>query len=421
MSETIVEITNISKTYPLYENSRHRIQEILFPWKKYHRLHSALREITLNIKKGEHLGIIGKNGSGKSTLLKIIAGVLTPSSGTVQVNGTVSALLELGAGFNSELTGRENIQFSAALMGLKGQELTENLAKIIEFADIGEYIDQPIKTYSSGMFVRLAFAQSIISNPDLLIVDEALSVGDVFFQQKCIRRMEAYRKNGTVIFVSHDMVTMANICDKVLWIENGIVKDYGLASSVCERYLGSLYSPAPLYKNDLIQKEEIEISLNSGSLDIVDTLKNFESVGSKRGSLLNASIESKHGTFFSGGEEVFLNVAFKTDHPSPSVIIGFIVKNRIGQYIFGSNTEDEGLRIKCEDTNVYQVSFKFRMPKLLSGDYTVLLSLAEGTCASHTQLHLIYDALTFSVSRIQDRDVMFYQEIEKVEIKQLGN
>jgi len=222
MNSTSILVRNIVKTYRLYTRNSHRILETFHPFRKqYHKPFVALNDVSFSVKRGESIGIIGKNGSGKSTLLQILCGVLQPSSGEVQVTGRVSALLELGAGFNPEFTGRENIYLSATIMGLPKEYIDENISKILSFADIGEYVDQPVKLYSSGMYVRLAFATAISVEPEILVVDEALAVGDIFFQQKCIAHMKEMRKNATIVFVTHDMHTVTNLCERVILLDSG--------------------------------------------------------------------------------------------------------------------------------------------------------------------------------------------------------
>ena len=223
MSEYAIEVKDVTKVYRLYDRPVDRLKEALNPaHKNYHRDFYALNGLSFNVKKGETVGIIGTNGSGKSTILKIITGVLTPTTGMVSVDGKISALLELGAGFNMEYTGIENIFMNGTMMGFTRREMEEKLDDILEFADIGDFVRQPVKTYSSGMFVRLAFALAINVDPEILIVDEALSVGDVFFQAKCYRRMEEIRKNGTtILMVTHDMGSIIKYCDKVVLLNRG--------------------------------------------------------------------------------------------------------------------------------------------------------------------------------------------------------
>ena len=218
-----ISVKNVTKIYRLYDKPIDRLKESLsVTHKNYHKDFYALQNLSFDVKKGETVGIIGTNGSGKSTILKIITGVLTPTSGEVMVDGKISALLELGAGFNQDYTGIENIYMNGTMMGFSKKEMDEKLPDILEFADIGDFVYQPVKTYSSGMFVRLAFALSINVEPEILIVDEALSVGDVFFQSKCYRRMDELRKSGTtIVMVTHDMGSVIKYCDKVVLLNRG--------------------------------------------------------------------------------------------------------------------------------------------------------------------------------------------------------
>jgi len=239
MSDIAISVTALSKSYRLYDTPLDRLKESLHPFrKKYHHNFAALHDINFEVKKGEAVGIIGRNGSGKSTLLKIIAGVLTASSGTVRVNGSISSLLELGAGFNPELSGIENVYFNGTLMGYSREEMDSRLDAILAFAEIGEFVHQPVKTYSSGMFVRLAFAVAVSVEPDILIVDEALSVGDMAFQQKCLERLRMLREKGvTILLVTHDIMLTRNYCEYVVYLQNGRVALLADAETAGEAYI----------------------------------------------------------------------------------------------------------------------------------------------------------------------------------------
>ena len=240
--ETIIDIKHLNKVYNLYDKPIDRLKEVLSPThKSYHREHYALNDISLEIKKGESVGIVGKNGSGKSTLLKIITGVLNPTSGEINVKGKISALLELGAGFNPEYTGIENIYLNGTMMGYSKAEMDEKVDDIIAFADIGDFINQPVKTYSSGMFARLAFAVSINVEPEILIVDDTLSVGDTRFQIKCMDKMKEMMEGGTtVLFVSHDINAIRRFCTKCVWINEGRLKEIGSVNTVSDHYMDFL-------------------------------------------------------------------------------------------------------------------------------------------------------------------------------------
>jgi ABC-type polysaccharide/polyol phosphate transport system ATPase subunit len=237
-SEIAIRVSHLSKCYQIYDRPQHRLwQSVLRGRKQFFREFWALHDVSFEVKKGETVGIVGKNGSGKSTLLQIICGTLSPTSGTVQTNGRIAALLELGAGFNLEFTGRENVFMNAAILGLTRAEIDSRLDQILAFADIGEFVDQPVKTYSSGMFVRLAFSVAVHVDPQILIVDEALSVGDLAFQNKCIAKIKALRDGGTtLLFVAHDLSILQMICDRVAWLRQGEIVTIGGSIAVCQEY-----------------------------------------------------------------------------------------------------------------------------------------------------------------------------------------
>jgi homopolymeric O-antigen transport system ATP-binding protein len=250
MTDIAISIENVTKTYRLYETPGDRVKELFHPFRKtYHHSFNALSGVTFQIKQGDAFGVIGRNGSGKSTLLQIITGIMQPSQGDVLVNGRVAALLELGAGFNPEFTGRENVFMNGAILGFSHEEMAGKFDQIASFADIGEFLEQPVKTYSSGMYVRLAFAVQACVEPEILIVDEALSVGDVFFQQKCLRRMRELRDKGvTLLFVSHDMATVRDLCDNSLYLKRGEAV-----------FVGPSYKAIQLYiQEDIVESSTVE-------------------------------------------------------------------------------------------------------------------------------------------------------------------
>ena len=241
-SEIVIRVESLSKCYQIYEHAHHRLLQSIFRRKKYFRDFWALRDVSLEVKRGEVLGIIGRNGAGKSTLLQAICGTATPTSGKIEVTGRVAALLELGAGFNPEFTGRENAILNAAILGMSTAEINERFDAIVAFAELAEFIDEPVKTYSSGMYVRLAFAIAIHVNPEILIVDEALSVGDIAFRNKCLEKIQALVKSGvTVLFVTHDISTLQLLCTRVLWLDHGTLRGEGDPIRVSQDYYAELF------------------------------------------------------------------------------------------------------------------------------------------------------------------------------------
>ena len=269
-----VELKEISKVYKLYNNKKARLKEALkISRKKEHIDFYALDNINISINRGEVIGLLGKNGSGKSTLLKIITGVLTPTLGEIKVNGKISALIELGSGFNGEYSGMENIYLNGTLMGYKKEEIKSKVQDILDFADIGDFINQPVKTYSSGMFARLAFSVAISMNPEILIVDEILAVGDLRFQIKCMEKMSTLMQDGTtVLFVSHDISSIKRFCNKALWVHEGRIKEFGDVSTVTDNYLDFLK-----LEDFLKEKKENEDNLDNDSNDKQEGIKKSNS------------------------------------------------------------------------------------------------------------------------------------------------
>ena len=418
MSKTVVRIDHISKIYNLYEQPLDRLKEALHPFrKKYHQEYKALQDINFEIKRGETVGIIGRNGSGKSTLLKIIAGVLTPSSGSVAVNGKILALLELGTGFNPHISGIENIYFNGALMGASRKTIDAKLDAIIAFADIGDYIHQPVKTYSSGMYVRLAFAVIANMDADILVIDEALSVGDAFFTQKCMRFLRKFSENGTVLFVSHDTSAVVNLCHQAIWLDRGQLYKQGDPKEISEKYLEACYAEQQKLSpqaNQLDDKKEGELTsiykdqrldfINNSplrnDLEILRFDPDAPSFGDRSGRITNvvlADVANNPLSWVVGGETVILKIFAKADKTITSPIIGFLIKDKLGQCLFGDNTwlSSLGKILIINASEDFEASFKFAMPILPVGEYSICATLAEGTQEQHIQHQWIHDALIF--------------------------
>lgn len=421
MNEIAIRVQNLTKVYKLYEKPSNRLREVFHPLrKKYHRDFAALKDLSFEIEKGQVIGIIGKNGSGKSTLLKILTGVLTPSSGKVEVNGRIAALLELGAGFNPELTGRENIYLNGALMGYSHKQMDQRIQNIIEFADIGEFIEQPVKMYSSGMFVRLAFAVAANVDPDILIVDEALSVGDVRFQMKCIRKMRSFVELGkTVVFVSHDTAIINSFCSRCIWIDNGKLIDDGNSGDVIKRYTAQM---AYSLSTD-IEKEPTR-ELNDGynknwALLPVDCesfgLGGAKIVGYK---LIERSSQNAISQI-AGGEqlEILLKIEVMEALDSPGV--GIILNDRLGRSVLGIGNYIYNVSFDEWTPGVYIVSVAFEIPYLQNGTYSFSAAISDGTQHTHEQHHWVHDLLQV---RVESNDLKqqignLIALVNKVEIK----
>jgi len=381
------------------------------------RQYWALHEVSFELRRGETFGIIGRNGSGKSTLLQILCGTLAPSAGEIEVNGRVAALLELGSGFNPDYTGRENIYMNGQLLGLTRRQIDERLEAIIAFADIGDFIEQPVKTYSSGMFVRLAFAVIAHVDADILVIDEALAVGDAFFTQKCMRFLRQFRETGTILFVSHDTAAVKSLCRRALWLEKGQVQMNGSAREVSERYLEAFYESQQGQGTTTRMREHPELPpvpvvterrdaraawLNQSNLrndiEIFEFDAGARSFGTRAASICAVELCDGGGAplkWVVGGEAVLLTVAADVREAIDSPIVGFYVKDRLGQILFGENTyltyHDAPLSVDA-GTRV-QARFGFIMPYLPKGEYAVCVAIAAGSNDSHTQLEWIHDAM----------------------------
>lgn len=397
MNNIAIKVSHLTKVYKLYDKPIDRLKESLLPLKKrYHKEFYALNNVSFEIKKGETVGIIGKNGAGKSTLLKIITGVLTPSSGHVHVNGRIASLLELGAGFNPEYTGVENIYLQGTLMGYTKEEIESKIQAILDFADIGDFVHQPVKSYSSGMFARLAFAVAINVEPDILIVDEALSVGDMRFQQKCYRKFkELQESKKTILFVTHDTSAIINYCSNSLWIDNGSKYDEGSPEIVCKRYISYM-----AYE----QKSE-PININKGkSKDNFSqwiNISELESFGNRKSVIESIILLNKDGNkqyTFEGGETVTLKMKIFSYANLENIIIGFITYDYLGNEIFGVNTIMCNINnIKFQANKEYIFYFSFEMPKIRNGEFSISPAIAEGTQIDNIQHHWVHNALSFKI------------------------
>ena len=389
--EFAVSATKIEKRYKLYERNRDRMLDALglSGKKERFKFHYALKGVDFEVKTGETVGIIGTNGSGKSTLLKILTGVLTPTAGEVQVNGRISALLELGAGFNMDYNGIENIYLNGTMMGFSKDEIDKKLDDILAFADIGDYVYQPCKTYSSGMFVRLAFAVSINIDPEILIVDEALSVGDVFFQAKCYRKFEEFKKKGkTILFVSHDLSSISRYCDRVYLLNNGEMIGNGSPKEMIDKYK--------------------QILAGGGQAKIVETNENdVLEYGNGKAFIKDFSITDSKGTKTNAVEKgteytVTMKVRIEEDIQGP--IFACSVKNVRGVEITGTNT----LVSKTFDESVkkgdeIEISFTQKM-MLQGGEYLISLGVTGFENGEFTVYHRLYDILSINV--ISDSDTV---------------
>lgn len=356
MSDIAIQVSNLSKCYQIYDSPRDRLKQFVVPRlqrvvgkapKQYFREFWALKDVSFEVKKGETVGIIGRNGSGKSTLLQMICGTLSPTSGSIQTNGRIAALLELGSGFNPEFSGRENVYMNAAVLGLSKEEVDKRFDDIAAFADIGDFIEQPVKTYSSGMMVRLAFAVSINVAPDILIVDEALAVGDAAFQRKCMRKINELSDSGvTLLFVSHDIETVRKICSRALYLSRGLMLGIGAAKHICIDYERDLFGAAKDAEASSEANGQDTHSADRGSLDPELLNTNEKVYGDGRAQILDVAITNKYGqkiNVLESGVELVVSYRVKFQASSVCPIFGMMITNREGVCAFGTNTEGHPL------------------------------------------------------------------------------
>lgn len=420
MSENAIVVDNISKIYKLYNKKSDQLKELIpFNHKQYYTPFHALKDVSFSVRKGESLGIIGKNGSGKSTLLKIITGVLSQSAGNIEVNGKVSALLELGSGFNGEYTGLENIYLQGTLLGFSKEEMDRKVEEIVEFADIGEHIHQPVKTYSSGMFVRLAFAVAVSVEPDILIVDEALSVGDIRFQRKCFRKIEEFKKNKTFIFVSHDLNTVAKFCERVIWINEGEIKRIGDPYEITKEFRAFMIE-AKFEEHRGVLKEDEELEKANKKYEFDPILPDIEVMGDRKAEIIGTLLlddSGKKTTSIDANEKCKLLFRIKANEDMDEVIVGFTIKDRLGQTIFQTNTFVIHESISFEAGKIYDTSFTFTMPKLIDGYYTVSPAVATGTMSYHEQHCWLYDVMIIQVLNRQGINLEGFVYLDDVDFE----
>ena len=429
--EIAIRINGVGKRYEIFNRPGDRLKQFIYPRifralglsvRNYFKEFWALNNLSFEIKRGETFGIIGRNGSGKSTLLQLICGTLSPTIGNVQVNGKVAALLELGSGFNPEFTGVENVYLNAAIFGLTKEEIDSRFDEIVKFAEIGQFIHQPVKTYSSGMMVRLAFAVIAHVDADILVVDEALSVGDAFFTQKCMRFIREFMSHGTLLFVSHDIGSVINLCEKVLWLDSGDQIMLSDAKSTAEKYLewslkGSYGNGVDLESverklshdgrdqeiNRLIQEDSMGGDDDTPSgLVITDNIDKAGGWKTGVGEILSVELLADNGEIpanWVGGEYVEMRISAIAHEDLDRPILGFLVRDRLGQDLFGENT----LRISdltpfsANSGEKFEAAFKFMLPDLPNGQYVVMASLANGDFLNHVQHHWMHDALLINV------------------------
>lgn len=422
-NDIAIRVEGLSKCYEIYGNPRDRLKQFVMPRlqrlagqapKQYFREFWALKDVSFEIKKGETVGIIGRNGSGKSTLLQMICGTLNPTSGSIQTNGRIAALLELGSGFNPEFTGRENVYMNASVLGLSNEEIGARFNDIVAFADIGDFIEQPVKTYSSGMMVRLAFAVIAHVDADILVVDEALAVGDAFFTQKCMRFLRGFMKTGTVMFVSHDSASVKNLCNRAVWLDQGLIAGSGKPEDVCNLYLKetlkldysnsvsitSVRSNEEKISEKVFQISEKDFGLSSISIDGgVEYASGWKTDLAEVTDFKIENLNDADRLTFRGGDMLKATIKARAMSYLSSPMLGFIVKDKLGQELFGQNTVPFTTEYprSANSGQILIAEFIFRMPNLQNGQYPVMISLANGDTYNHVHHHYLYDAIVLNI------------------------
>ena len=421
--DAVISVRELGKRYEIYDRPGDRLKQFVLPRfsralgltdRPYFREFWALNNVSFEVGRGETVGIIGRNGSGKSTLLQMICGTLNPTNGSIRVRGKVAALLELGSGFNPEFTGRENVHMNAALLGLSSDEIEARFDDIVAFADIGDHIEQPVKTYSSGMMVRLAFSVIAHVDAEVLVIDEALAVGDAFFNQKCMRFLRNFMQTGTVLFVSHDTVSIRSLCNRAIWIDKGQMIAEGSPKDVCERYLEAFFEAQQGKVRSTRTKAEVPKLSRSVSKDprtelinsstLRNDLRLFEfdpgaqSFGTGAAKITGVQLindAEERLNWIVGGEPVRLRIAVKAQQELNSPIIGFFVKDKLGQTLFGDNTflTYRDAHLEIAEGEEFECEFAFNMPLLPKGDYSIQVAIATGTQEIHVQHDWIHDAL----------------------------
>lgn len=419
---------NLSKSYRIYAKPADRLRELLFR-RKRHQDFWALKQVSFAVPRGSMFGIIGENGSGKSTLLQIIAGTMQPTSGTKLIQGRVAALLELGSGFNPEFTGRENAHLNSSILGLDNGEIARRMPEIERFAEIGDFMDQPVKTYSSGMYVRLAFAVSINVDPEILLVDESLAVGDIYFQQRCIRKIRQLKQDGkTIVLVSHDTAAISNLCDAALWLEHGEVRDCGQTDRVVSGYVAAMAQRKDPYANEHAPRATEASSVElQGAPDedlVVSTLRNVDRRwGNRQAEILGVKLIDPSGQPCDSiyhDEIVTLRVSAQFHRPFDRPLIGFILRNRLGEDICGINSSAQGVVLPpAAAEQVCTVDFTLKIPPLHPGNYHFTVAVGNGTHEDYSTCDFVENVISLT---IQQRHLIYgYMKFDcAIHLKYIG-
>jgi ABC-type polysaccharide/polyol phosphate transport system ATPase subunit len=405
-----VRFQGVSKSYAIYDAPGDRLKELLSPFRrKHHKDFWALQDVNFQVERGETFCIVGENGSGKSTLLQIVAGILQPTGGTVEVAGRVSALLELGAGFNPEFTGRDNVYLNGSILGLTTRQIDRRYKDIEAFAEIGDFIEQPVKTYSSGMVVRLAFAVAINVDPEILLVDEALAVGDIYFRQRCMRKVHELRSRGiTILFVSHAVSDVKAIGDRVLWLDHGRLVDVGEPDRVIARYLAAMVEKDSAY---LLQRATAKESRpRTGRIEAPEVIEGIPNIdhryGDGRAEVIGIGVFDERGRplhLLTPATRILVRISVRAHQDVPLPIAGFMLRNQLGMDFSGTNTAREGYELPpMQAGDVCTVDFYIDLPELYPASFSFSPAIADGTLMGYTMCDWIDNAVTLQMSRAEN-------------------
>jgi len=419
-----VEFSRVSKSYSIYASPGDRLKELVTLQRmRFHEDFWALRDISFEIKRGETFCIVGQNGSGKSTLLQMVAGILRPSAGTVSVNGRVSALLELGAGFNQEFSGRDNVYLNGSILGLSTAQIDQRYREIEEFAEIGDFIHQPVKTYSSGMVVRLAFAVAINVDPEVLLVDEALAVGDLYFRHRCMRKVHELRERGvTILFVSHAAADVKAIGDRAMWLEQGRMVEIGDTDTVVEHYLAAMVEKDTAYLSLKASKPKPEwAGERPHPTEVIDTIPNIDHrYGDRRAEVIGITVVDQHGARLSllqPNSKAVVRISVRANDYLSRPIVGFMMRNHLGVDFAGTNTSREEYELApMRHGDIYTVDFHLDLPELYPSSFSFSPAVADGSLVSYQMCDWIDNAVTLQMANGESQ-IYGYQHLPcKVEV-----
>jgi ABC-type polysaccharide/polyol phosphate transport system ATPase subunit len=419
----MVEFDGVSKSYSIYDAPGDRLRELAtFNRRAYHKDFWALRDVSFRVPRGETFCVIGENGSGKSTLLQMVAGILPATTGTVRVKGRVSALLELGTGFNPEFSGRDNVYLNGAILGFSTAGMDRKYKQIAEFAEIGDFINRPVKTYSSGMVVRLAFAVVIHVDPEILLVDEALAVGDLYFRQRCMRKVHELRGRGiTILFVSHSMGDVKAIGDRTLWLENGRLKELGATGMVVAKYLAAMVEKDSAYLTSHARPEDARTAERSTAPEIVERIPNVDHrYGDGRSEIIGIAVLDEFGreiSLMEPHQRIVVRISVRAKDVVSQPIVGFMLRNHLGMDFSGTNTAREGFQLApMQAGDISTVDFYVDLAELYPGSFSFSPAIADGTLLSYRMCDWIDNAVVLQMGHGEGQVYGFLRMNCRVEV-----